>query len=101
MRSPLLVARSSARGRSFGSARGWEMLQAEAAHLGAQAKRGRVPLARANMLTRVNLSSRRGASSTAGFGAVMLGNGKKSRVQAGGAAGRLRACLGQISARNG
>lgn len=38
---------------------------------------------RTNMLTRVNLSSRRGALSTAGFGAVTLGNGKRSRVQAG------------------
>lgn len=42
MRSPLLVARSSAWGWSFGSTWGWERLQAEAAHLRAQEERGRV-----------------------------------------------------------
>lgn len=57
-------------------------------------------MVRTSALTRVNVSSWRGASSTAGFGAVMLGNGQEEQGLGRDAAGRPGACLGQTSARN-
>ena len=57
-------------------------------------------MARTSPLTWVKVSSWRGASSTAGFGAVTLGRGKEKQGPGRDATGRLGACLGQTSARN-